>query len=158
MTSNFDAKELLGSFPKSDGFRPPRSKVAELWVCLCFFYWVFCRLQVVSDNYHRFLSKKKALEVVPEEPEKLSARDAFGIVMIGHGEEFGEDSAFGASPSYQPCLCSAGLCSRAGDRFIRNITCQIWPRDVQACYTAGDPSLNLQRHFLRITQDVPRRD
>ena len=58
----------------------------------------------MSDNYHRFLSKKKALEVVPEEPEKLSARDAFGIVMIGHGEEFGEDSAFGASPSYLSTL------------------------------------------------------
>ena len=109
----------------------------------------------MSDNYHRFLSKKKALEVVPEEPEKLSARDAFGIVMIGHGEEFGEDSAFGASPSYQPYLCSTRLCSRAGVRFIRNITCQIWPRDVQACHTAGDTSIDFQRHFLRVTQDVP---
>lgn len=56
-----------------------------------------CRLQTVSDNYHRFLSKKKALDVAPEEPDKLSARDAFGIVMIAHGEEFGEDSAFGTS-------------------------------------------------------------
>ena len=65
------------------------AKIAEL-----VFFLVF-RLQVVSDNYYRFLSKKKSLEVVPEEPDKLSARDAFGIVMIGHGEEFGEDSAFG---------------------------------------------------------------
>ena len=64
------------------------AKIAEL-----LFFLVF-RLQVVSDNYYRFLSKK-SLEVVPEEPDKLSARDAFGIVMIGHGEEFGEDSAFG---------------------------------------------------------------
>jgi hypothetical protein len=54
------------------------------------------RLQIVSDNYYRFLSKKKALDDLPEEPGKLSARDAFGIVMISHGEEFGEDSAFGA--------------------------------------------------------------
>ena len=53
-----------------------------------------CRLQIVSDNYYRFLSKKKALG---DEPGKLSARDAFGIVMISHGEEFGEDSAFGMS-------------------------------------------------------------
>jgi hypothetical protein len=40
------------------------------------------------------LSKKK--EILPEESAKLSARDAFGIVMISHGEEFGEESAFGA--------------------------------------------------------------
>jgi hypothetical protein len=51
------------------------------------------RLQVVSDNYYRFLSKKK--EILPEESGKLSARDALGIVMISHGEEFGDDSAFG---------------------------------------------------------------
>ena len=54
---------------------------------------LICRLQLVSDNYHRFMSKKK--EILPEEPAKLSARDAFGIVMISHGEEFGEESAFG---------------------------------------------------------------
>ena len=51
----------------------------------------------MSDNYYRFLSKKK--EILPEETAKLSARDAFGIVMISHGEEFGEDSAFGESAS-----------------------------------------------------------
>lgn len=49
----------------------------------------------MSDNYYRFMSKKK--EILPEESAKLSARDAFGIVMISHGEEFGEESAFGAS-------------------------------------------------------------
>ena len=49
----------------------------------------------MSDNYYRFLSKKK--EILPEESAKLSARDAFGIVMISHGEEFGEESAFGVS-------------------------------------------------------------
>lgn len=57
----------------------------------------------MSDNYYRFLSKKKTLEVVPEETDKLSARDAFGIVMIGHGEEFGDDSAYGA-PTLQTRL------------------------------------------------------
>ena len=63
----------------------------------------------MSDNYYRFLSKKKALEVHPEEPGKLSARDAFGIVMISHGEEFGEDSAFGMSLHRLPC--SYGACT-----------------------------------------------
>lgn len=50
----------------------------------------------MSENYYRLLSKKK--EILPEESSKLSASDAFGIVMISHGEEFGEDSAFGVSP------------------------------------------------------------
>ena len=59
----------------------------------------------MSDNYYRFLSKKKALDELPEEPGKLSARDAFGIVMISHGEEFGEDSAFGV------LFCPLACCS-----------------------------------------------
>ena len=63
------------------------------------------RLQIVSDNYYRFLSKKKALDDLPEEPGKLSARDSFGIVMISHGEEFGEDSAFGPSLRQLTCPC-----------------------------------------------------
>lgn len=61
----------------------------------------------MSDNYYRFLSKKKALDDLPEEPGKLSARDAFGVVMISHGEEFGEDSAFGVSLRQLACLCGA---------------------------------------------------
>lgn len=72
------------------------------------------RLQIVSDNYYRFLSKKKALDDLPEEPGKLSARDAFGIVMISHGEEFGEDSAFGALVC--PLAC-CGTCVSSGERF-----------------------------------------
>ena len=67
------------------------------------------RLQIVSDNYYRFLSKKKALDDLPEEPGKLSARDAFGVVMISHGEEFGDDSAFGVSLFNSLVLCGAGV-------------------------------------------------
>ena len=66
----------------------------------------------MSDNYYRFLSKKKTLDDLPEEPGKLSARDAFGVVMISHGEEFGEDSAFGVSlrrlACLMRCLCLIG--------------------------------------------------
>lgn len=54
------------------------------------------RLHQVTDNYQRFLSKKKDLEALPEEPDKLSARDALGIVMISHGDELGSTSAFGS--------------------------------------------------------------
>jgi len=89
MISNFGVKEFLGPFPSRT---LTSHQVTELGDVRSLVF----RLQVVSDNYYRFLSKKKALEVTPEEPGKLSARDAFGIVMISHGEEFGEDSAFGA--------------------------------------------------------------
>lgn len=52
------------------------------------------RLHVASDAYYRALSKKKDSDALGE-TEKLLAIDALGIMMISHGEEFGEDSAFG---------------------------------------------------------------
>jgi BAR domain len=54
------------------------------------------RLQLASESYHHVLSKKKNYEALPGEHEKVTARDALGIVMVAHGEEFGEDSAFGS--------------------------------------------------------------
>lgn len=57
------------------------------------------RLQAASEAYHRALSKKKVFPVSGE-AEKLMAIDALGIVMVSHGEEFGEGSPFGASSLY----------------------------------------------------------
>ncbi|KAI0753691.1 hypothetical protein C8Q74DRAFT_1306365 [Fomes fomentarius] len=54
------------------------------------------RLDVASDDYRHYLMKKKLSEAVENE-EKLLAVDALGVVMIKHGEEFGEDSAYGQS-------------------------------------------------------------
>ncbi|KAG6335101.1 hypothetical protein ID866_3990 [Astraeus odoratus] len=54
------------------------------------------KLQVASQAYHRVLSKKKA-SPMSGESVKLMPIDALGIVMVSHGEEFGEDSAFGTS-------------------------------------------------------------
>ncbi|KAH7924417.1 BAR-domain-containing protein [Leucogyrophana mollusca] len=54
------------------------------------------RLQAASEDYHHALSKKKESSAV-QESEKLMPLDTLGIVMITHGEEFGEDSAFGTS-------------------------------------------------------------
>lgn len=54
------------------------------------------RLHVASHDYHHALSKKKISEAI-ETDEKLLPIDALGVVMIQHGEEFGEESAFGAS-------------------------------------------------------------
>ena len=54
------------------------------------------RLHLASEDYQHALSKKKECEAVDGE-DKLLAIDALGVVMIQHGEEFGDDSAFGAS-------------------------------------------------------------
>ena len=49
---------------------------------------------MASGAYQHALSKKKKIEVL-EAAEKLLPVDTLGIVMITHGEEFSEDSAFG---------------------------------------------------------------
>ncbi|GJE93015.1 hypothetical protein PsYK624_091740 [Phanerochaete sordida] len=54
------------------------------------------RMHVAAQDYHHALSKKKISEAV-ETDEKLLPIDALGVVMIQHGEEFGDDSAFGTS-------------------------------------------------------------
>ena len=54
------------------------------------------RLMTASEAYHRVLSKTKASEALTEE-EKMLPVDSLGLVMIGHGEEFKDDSMFGAS-------------------------------------------------------------
>ena len=53
------------------------------------------RLQAASEAYHHVLSKKTVFPVSGE-AEKLMAIDALGIVMVSHGEEFGDDSPLGA--------------------------------------------------------------
>ncbi|KIJ64304.1 hypothetical protein HYDPIDRAFT_112290 [Hydnomerulius pinastri MD-312] len=54
------------------------------------------RLQAASEDYHHVLSKKKE-SPASGEAEKLMPIDALGIVMVTHGDEFGDDSAFGTS-------------------------------------------------------------
>ncbi|THH31708.1 hypothetical protein EUX98_g2452 [Antrodiella citrinella] len=55
------------------------------------------RLNVSSAGYQHALMKKKDSEALPDEKEKLLPIDALGIVMIQHGEEFGDESAYGMS-------------------------------------------------------------
>ncbi|OCH90077.1 BAR-domain-containing protein [Obba rivulosa] len=54
------------------------------------------RLHVVSEEYREYLCKKKHSEAL-EGSDKMMPVDALGVVMIQHGEEFGEDSAYGVS-------------------------------------------------------------
>lgn len=49
---------------------------------------------MASEAYHRYISKKKANEALGE-AEKLLPIDTLGIVMILHGEDFGEESPYG---------------------------------------------------------------
>lgn len=52
------------------------------------------RIQCASEIYHHSLSKKKQHDELGNN-EKLLPSDALGLVMIVHGEQFGENSAFG---------------------------------------------------------------
>ncbi|THU93410.1 BAR-domain-containing protein [Dendrothele bispora CBS 962.96] len=54
------------------------------------------RLFCASELYHHALQKKKEC-IALSDPEKLLPVDSLGIVMITHGEEFGEHSDFGMS-------------------------------------------------------------
>ncbi|KAF8064245.1 hypothetical protein FPV67DRAFT_1629313 [Lyophyllum atratum] len=54
------------------------------------------KLLAASEAYQHALSKKKKNEAF-EDAEKLLPIDMLGIVMVVHGEEFGDDSAFGTS-------------------------------------------------------------
>ncbi|KAJ7804601.1 hypothetical protein B0H14DRAFT_3091781 [Mycena olivaceomarginata] len=54
------------------------------------------RLFLASEAYHRNMAKKKDNGAL-DDAEKLMPVDTLGIVMIIHGEEFGEDSPFGNS-------------------------------------------------------------
>ncbi|KAJ7171660.1 hypothetical protein C8R43DRAFT_1094216 [Mycena crocata] len=54
------------------------------------------RLFAASEAYHKHMAKKKD-NVALDDAEKLLPIDTLGIVMIIHGEEFGQDSPFGNS-------------------------------------------------------------
>jgi hypothetical protein len=59
------------------------------------------RLLVASEGYHHILSKKKASDSLTV-ADKLLPIDTLGLVMINHGEEFGQDSSFGEFPEDRP--------------------------------------------------------
>ncbi|KAF7316533.1 BAR domain-containing protein [Mycena indigotica] len=54
------------------------------------------RLFLASEAYHRALSKRKDNAAL-DDSEKLLPIETLGIVMVIHGEEFGEDSPFGGA-------------------------------------------------------------
>lgn len=52
------------------------------------------RLQLAAEQYHKSIAKKK-LSPALDESDKLFPREAFGITMVRHGEDFAEDSVLG---------------------------------------------------------------
>ena len=52
------------------------------------------RLFVVSEAYLHAMMKKKETEADPSSGKMLPV-EALGLVMIGHGDEFGSESAYG---------------------------------------------------------------
>ena len=65
-------------------------------LCLAWLLFFFVsRLILASEAYHHAISKKKPCDVL-DGAEKMLPVDTLGLVMIVHGEEFREDSIFGA--------------------------------------------------------------
>ncbi|KZV86090.1 BAR-domain-containing protein [Exidia glandulosa HHB12029] len=54
------------------------------------------RLHMATRDYHRYLLKKRQTDAL-DEPQKIMPVETLGLVMINHGEEFGDESAFGQS-------------------------------------------------------------
>jgi len=54
----------------------------------------FTRLMLASETYQHALSKKKEFDG-HEDAENMLPVDILGVVMIQHGEQFGDDSYFG---------------------------------------------------------------
>ena len=58
---------------------------------------------LAAEQYHKSISKKK-LSAALDEPEKFLPREAFGITMVHHGENFADDSLLGTLFHHLPCL------------------------------------------------------
>jgi hypothetical protein len=52
------------------------------------------RLHLAAEQYHKSIAKKK-LSPALDESDKLFPREAFGITMVRHGEDFAGDSVLG---------------------------------------------------------------
>ncbi|KAH9976692.1 hypothetical protein BGW80DRAFT_1289810 [Lactifluus volemus] len=76
------------------------------------------RLQLAAEQYHKSIAKKK-VPVSLDEPDKLLPREAFGITMVHHGEDFAEDSLFGqALVSFGRAFCNVATAQEALGRSL----------------------------------------
>ncbi|KAH9068103.1 hypothetical protein EDB83DRAFT_2314902 [Lactarius deliciosus] len=61
-------------------------------------------IEVRKEGLQRSISKKK-LSIALDDPDKVLPRDAFGVTMVRHGEDFADDSLLGTSPFISPFVC-----------------------------------------------------
>jgi hypothetical protein len=90
--------------------------------CIC----QFVRLYFATETYQKYLSKKKLNEAL-DEAEKLLPIDALGVVMIVHGEEYPDESVFGAF-----CKSIIACCALLDVFLQRQFTRQIWSGSLQS--------------------------
>lgn len=62
------------------------------------------RLTTVADAYIKSLAKKKEVETDADGKLKVLPCEALGVTMMGHGEEFGDQSVYGTFSCYDPTL------------------------------------------------------
>lgn len=59
------------------------------------------RLQLAAEQYYKSIAKKK-LSPALDESDKLFPREALGITMVRHGEDFADDSVLGNHGTIRP--------------------------------------------------------
>ncbi|KAI0298970.1 hypothetical protein B0F90DRAFT_1818303 [Multifurca ochricompacta] len=73
---------------------------------------------LAAEQYHKSISKKK-LSLALDDPEKFLPREAFGISMAQHGEDFAEDSLLGqALVSFGRAFCNVATAQEALGRTL----------------------------------------
>lgn len=60
----------------------------------------------MSEGYWKYLSKRKE---AGDDEQKLLPVESLGLVMISHGEEFGEQSAYGTTAPFSDHILVLGL-------------------------------------------------
>lgn len=76
------------------------------------------RLQLAAEQYHRSIFKKK-LSIALDDPDKVLPRDAFGMTMVRHGEDFADDSLLGqALVRFGRAFCNVATAQEALGRSL----------------------------------------
>lgn len=76
------------------------------------------RLQLAAEQYHRSISKKK-LSIALDDPDKVLPRDAFGTIMVHHGEDFADESLLGqALVRFGRAFCNVATAQEALGRSL----------------------------------------
>ncbi|KAI0297976.1 hypothetical protein BC826DRAFT_139422 [Russula brevipes] len=76
------------------------------------------RWQLAAEQYHKSITKKK-LSPALDESDKLLPREAFGITMVRHGEDFADDSVLGqALTVFGRAFCNVATAQEALGRSL----------------------------------------